>query len=72
MSYTSFSRVSPVLAPEEVAVLIRLFDEVCDDCGASPASERAQRCAGTLIRSFQRGIKDEQMLGDIGRAVLRS
>ena len=55
-----------------LAVVARVFDRVCADCNEPTSSSVAARCAGTLIRSFQRGIAEEEMLLDIGHAVLRS
>lgn len=72
MSYIPIHRVMPVLNPEDVAVVARIFERVCADCNEPTSSSVAARCAGTLIRSFQRGIAEEEMLLDIGHAVLRS
>ncbi len=72
MSYTPIHRVLPALNPDDLAVVARVFEQVCVDCNEPTSSSVAARCAGTLIRSFQRGIAEEEMLLDIGHAVLRS
>lgn len=72
MSYTPIHRVLPALNPDDLAVVARVFERVCADCNEPTSTSVAARCAGTLIRSFQRGIAEEEMLLDIGHAVLRS
>ena len=72
MSYTSFPRVMPVLSSEQIVMIAQIFERVCDDCDEPKTSLTAARCAATLIRSYQRGIFEEDLLVDIGHAVLRS
>jgi len=72
MSYLSFGRIGHELRPEEVSSLQGVFDRICEECSEPKNSGRSQRAAAVLIRSFQRGIEDTDLLVDIGRAVIRS
>jgi hypothetical protein len=72
MSYLAFDRIGHNLHPNEVSDLQVVFDRICKDCGVSKSNSRAEHAAAVLIRSYQRGIEDPNLLADIGRAVMRS
>jgi hypothetical protein len=72
MSYLAFDRIGHNLHPNEVSDLQLVFDRICKDCKESKSSSRAEQAAAVLIRSYQRGIEDPNVLADIGRAVIRS
>jgi hypothetical protein len=72
MSYLPFERVGHNLSPHEVSALQAVFDRICSDCDAPKSSGRSEQAAAVLIRSYQRGIEDPEVLADIGRAVIRS
>ncbi|MVA38029.1 hypothetical protein GOZ89_24140 [Agrobacterium vitis] len=71
MSFASFNRAGAALGPEAVAAVQAVFERVCDEYDESKCSDVAQQTAAVLIRSFQRGIQDPEILADIGRAVMR-
>ena len=72
MSYQSFSRIGPTLDTAEISKLASILRQVCEECGEMWKSEKATHCAGVLIRSYQRGIEETEVLLDIGRAVCRA
>jgi len=53
---------SPVFYPSDLKLLAEVFDEICRDDDLHPESEEAEHVAGELIRHFQHGIADPDML----------
>ena len=51
-----------VFEPEDLALLQRLFDEVCEARGYTPGSEHAEYMALLIVTLFQSGIVDESSL----------
>lgn len=72
MSFSSFNRTGPALEAPAISNLQVVFDKVCGEIGEQKSSNAAHQTAAVLIRSYQRGIEDHDMLIDIGRAVIRS
>lgn len=72
MSFSSFNRAGPALAAPAISNIQVVFDKVCLEVGEQKSSRAAHQTAAVLIRSYQRGIEDHEMLIDIGRAVMRA
>lgn len=72
MSFAAFTKPGAVVTPGQLSRLQAVFNRVCDECGEARDSEGAQRAGAVMVRSLQRGIEDDDVLADIGRAVLRS
>jgi hypothetical protein len=53
-------KYSDALTPEDLAMLIRVFNQLCDKRGID--REQADDLAAALVAQFQRGVTDEQKL----------
>jgi hypothetical protein len=51
-----------ILYPNDLALLQRVFDQVCADGHHDPSSLDAQKIATTLLHLFQCGLLDEPRL----------
>ena len=51
-----------VFGPEDLALLQKLFDEVCEARGYTPDSEQAEYTALLMVTLFNSGIVDESSL----------
>lgn len=71
MSYLSFDRVGSTLDPSDLNLLEKVLERACLERDEARDSNAAKHTAGVLIRSFQRGITDPNILTDIARAVIR-
>lgn len=56
------------LFPEDLAALQRVFDRLCHEYRWPRESEEAQRYGRMLIRAYQAGTRDEELLLIAGHA----
>ncbi|MCK8780018.1 hypothetical protein M0654_08475 [Rhizobium sp. NTR19] len=59
------------LAPEQLAMLQRVFDDACEASGIKKGTSRAEGLAAVLMKLYNSGIRDqttlENMLSDVHR-----
>jgi hypothetical protein len=56
------AEVPPAISPEELDMLQRVFDRICQQRGLTKQSREAASVAASLMALFQSGIRSEKQL----------
>lgn len=62
MEHLLFTQPNSPIYPRDLALLQRVFDQICVERGEDPGSVWASEIARTLIALYRSGVRDEQLL----------
>lgn len=62
MEHVLFTQPNSPIYPKDLALLQRVFDQICLERGEDPSSVWASEIARTLLKLYRGGVRDKDLL----------